>query len=43
METVQCMICKRKFDSESAYNHSQETGHNKWKLLIPKNKEKGGR
>ena len=36
---AECMICRKKYDSREAYNHTLKTKHNRWKILLPQKKE----
>ena len=38
-EQVKCMICGKVVNAREALDHKEETGHDKWELLIPKEKK----
>ena len=33
--TVKCQICGKNCTGETALTHKNETGHNKWELILP--------
>jgi len=35
-KVVKCVVCSKLCSGKEAGEHKEETGHNKWKLLIPK-------
>ena len=42
-QVVKCMICKKGFTGIGAGEHTKETGHNEWELLLPEGKRDNGR
>ena len=38
---TQCQICNQSFNGKGATVHTRDTGHNKWRILLPKPDESG--